>query len=511
MKNLVIFHYHLLPGGVTNVIYLSSIAMIENIPGIEELILVCGRKENSDAVRRKIINALPDYKGSVKIEILEEIDYLMEDLEIDQGKLRSRLLDRYSGKMWIIHNYHLGKNPIFTDILLQIAKEIPDQKMIFYIHDFPECSRYANLQFLRKHAAGPFYPVLPNIRYLVINARDRKLLVESGLPEPVVFLVHNPVEKNDGPHMRGDELRARLAFFNGKEYGEFHPELPVALYPVRAIRRKNVLESALLCLLSESELNLIVTLPGVSLPERSYSELTRSVFFDNIIPGLWGIGEVLDQAGLTYRELLAGSDIVVSSSVQEGFGYLFIDSLQFARPLFAKYLDILEGFKSAFPDQGTYFYDFARVPLSKDEIKKIAGQYKARINALASFLAPEIINGLLKETDELCGGDFIDFSFLSKENQYYILRKTRDSKVYRDELRQANKTILKKFDSILKSGMPPVDSDGKFSFVHYAQGIADIEQSFYDDIQTHAIEGNKVQENLIKKFASLEYLRLIYK
>ena len=55
---LVVFHYHLLPGGVTQVIKSSAIAALKHIPGIEGITLVSGREENSGKLTAEIRDGL---------------------------------------------------------------------------------------------------------------------------------------------------------------------------------------------------------------------------------------------------------------------------------------------------------------------------------------------------------------------------------------------------------------------------------------------------------------------
>ncbi len=103
--------------------------------------------------------------------------------------------------------------------------------------------------------------------------------------------------------------RRRLACAFRDRSLSFHPESPLLLYPVRTVRRRNVLEAGLL-----------VSLPGLKRTEIVYSRLVEQCFHEGLIPGLWGIGEDLAEAGLSFRDTVQASDLVVSTAVRDGCG-----------------------------------------------------------------------------------------------------------------------------------------------------------------------------------------------
>ena len=160
---LIVFHYHLLPGGVTQVIKSSAIAALKYLPEIDSITLVSGKKDNSGNVAaeiRKNLDGNISDKSDILSVSLPELDYMsdMEKLPNTESLIKI-LKKRFAGHLWWIHNYHLGKNPVFTEAVLQIAEELPEQKMILQIHDFPEASRYKNLEVLHKYVTHPLYPI----------------------------------------------------------------------------------------------------------------------------------------------------------------------------------------------------------------------------------------------------------------------------------------------------------------------------------------------------------------
>ncbi|MEA1910571.1 MAG: hypothetical protein U9N32_02720, partial [Spirochaetota bacterium] len=261
---LVVFHYHLLPGGVTQVITSSAIAALRYLPDIEGITLVSGNYENTENVITDIKTQLKDFNsGIIDVDsfILPEIGYLSDKTkDPDLKNLKDILNKSFSGNIWWIHNYHLGKNPIFTEALLQIAEDFPIQKMIMQIHDFPEASRYENLENLRKYVIRSFYPIYSNVRYVVINSRDYAYLTDAGIPRELVFLLNNPVESLKREEGKTHFDRLSTALSNRRRKGtmekidkilsksapSYIKGAPLMVYPVRTIRRKNVLEAGLL-------------------------------------------------------------------------------------------------------------------------------------------------------------------------------------------------------------------------------------------------------------------------
>ena len=353
LQDLIIFHYHLLPGGVTDVIRLSLQSFYRKT-AFQSITLVCGRDENIAPLNNylnELRSSFPDSRTALSIRIMCELDYLTTGRDPDQTEtgLKELLLRLFGGEqtVWLIHNYHLGKNWKFTKALLALAEE-EKQKMIFQIHDFPECGRFANLKILREHIEGSLYSLSDSVRYCVINKRDFDLLNNAGLPSDRLFLLENPLPETDTSEKdtsgkNSSRIKKELIHYL-PEKGLFHENGKIWLYPVRSIRRKNVLEGGFITALMENPVNLVVTLPGISPQEKPYSDLSEKAFAEGLIPGFWGTGLLPEESGITYRDMIQGADCIFSSSVQEGFGYMYLNAIVWNKPLIARHLDIMGGF-----------------------------------------------------------------------------------------------------------------------------------------------------------------------
>ena len=151
MYNITIFHYHLLTGGITQVISSSVKAILHTAADKFDITIVCGRNEHRsqliDSMNRELKNAGID--AVVRSEHMPEIDYIVEQsTQPSIEKIKQHLTERFSGSIWWVHNYHIGKNPLFTEALVQVAREQPQQKIVLHLHDFPESGRFSNLQAL---------------------------------------------------------------------------------------------------------------------------------------------------------------------------------------------------------------------------------------------------------------------------------------------------------------------------------------------------------------------------
>lgn len=572
MTDLTIFHYHLLPGGVTSVISHSVEAVLNYSRTVKRIRIVCGRADNADRVVDDLRAKIDSGPESLSLEIVPEIDYLDgKPGEGDVDHLESLLLSRFGGGIWWIHNYHLGKNTAFTRALLRIAERAapntggsrrkqrkqdpsreslrgePPQKILFQIHDFPECGRYANLHRVREEVNRPLYPAGPGIAYAAINERDAGILRKAGIPERDVYRLDNPVptrRQSDADLPDPEESRRILFDTHGAGSTRLFPAGKLLLYPVRTIRRKNVLEAGLLATISPDPVNLIVTLPGTSSQEKAYSDLVARSFAEGLIPGFWGIGPELaerDGHGLTFPALAACVDIVISSSIQEGFGYMFIDALGWRKPIFARYMDILEGIIAVFPTESSRFYDSLRVPLTKTQADSLRNRYRERLDSLKELIPADAAGRLRKSIGHITAARTrfpkiplightssraelsrtTDFSFLPVDMQYQVLQNAQ-KQAYAADVRALNPDLFQDLRTVIASEQSSRDEEirDRFGFPAFAAGVDRIVES----LESHSdgtpeksrsqayrhYNPEKTEHAMITEFAVLDNLRLLY-
>ena len=374
-------------------------------------------------------------------------------------RIARELLQRFGGadRIWWVHNHHIGKNPAFTRALLHVAAHNQEQRIVFHIHDFPECGRYANLRFLDAAGVGEMYPRRSNVHYAVINSRDQNILQEAGVG-PVTYLP-NPVQTDDLPGpidgSRKTTLRTTLADRYGTEFPRYTPEDRLFLYPVRSIRRKNIFEAALITMLQDVPSALVVTLPGVSQQEKRYSAMVTDAFRDGTIPGLFGIGTTLSEHAIDFAELQRSADAIISSSVQEGFGYQYIAPLVLGLPLIARRLDIMDDITDLYRHHPHAWYRAIQVPGRSPSLSGpgalLRFRYEERIDRLQGTVPDDAIDQLYHRLEDAIGGETIEFSYLLPHMQYVLLQDIRRDEAFAQDVTALNSTLLDEISTAVET------------------------------------------------------------
>lgn len=518
---IFVFHYHVLPGGVTDVIINSIRAILQNRSDIESVTLVTGREENTEAV----LSRISEGGHVVSCDVVAELDYTpatepLPDTLARCERLKAVLARTFGGDdvLWWVHNYHVGKNPAFTRAICELADAGETPRTVLHIHDFPECARYENLEYLTRTVDSSPYPSSPAVQYAVINRRDRDALVEAGMPSDRVHLLLNPVPRPSGGHHGSrPNLMHALQSFADSNGSRFRPENPVLLYPIRCIRRKNVLEMGLLARLA-GDWNLVTTLPGLSELERPYSQLVSYAYESGAIDGVFGIGRQESHYGTSFEELTHHADVIVSSSVQEGFGMLFVNALQWGAPLFARHLPVLEGIMPVFNGYPARFYGSLRVPFESPGLSNYTSylrmRYKERLDSVA--VVPDTARRRMEvQLESILGGDAIDFAYLPPETQFALLKDAADpgfAEIVR-ELNQETVAALRDMTGRAPDIAERVEKT--FGYEAFAGSFARLLASFPEP-RSGAGTGRSaetrfdgVRERLVSAFADIDQFRLL--
>ncbi len=478
------------------------------LPDVSSIILAAGSGEGAEKIPPKMKDV------DIQVKVIPEIGYKTEVNDPAPDKIVKLLLKNlpHTNSFWWVHNYHLGKNPAFTEALLRIADTHKNSRIILHIHDFPECGRFENMEIIKKKVSLPLYPVQDNIRYAVINKRDYDILIKSGLPEKTVFELSNPVETktNKKDVQANSSLGNRLFKKFGKTFPNFDPALPIIMYPVRCIRRKNVLEAVLLTVLHQ-ELNLLVTLPGVSKQERTYSELTESVFRRGMVKGIFGIG-ASEESGINFSELTTAVSGIISTSIMEGFGYQFIEPILWQKPLFARSLDILNGMEQLWQEYPAFFYNNLKVPIANTERKNLLSRYKRRLKKMSSILPEKSVTKIAAEIPKRLEAETVDFADLDPDTQVKKIESAQDP-AFRQELRGINENIIGSY--FPGPFNEPVRNltllERQYGYEPYSRKIENVLHSFSkEDVFSIKKSQKEIETNIVTFFAKPEYLRPLY-
>ena len=525
---IVVLHYDLLPGRVTDAIIGSIRALAESPePTVkpDAVTLVCGRAQNADAV----VGALRRYVADLRLEIWPEVEATdPAEPDDDASRRAERIVERLraevdpDGDLLWVHNHHIGTNPSLTRAVCTLAAG-GRVRMVLHIHDFPEAGRYADLTYVERVAGRSPYPAGANVGYVAINDRDAALMGAAGIPAGSVHCIPNPVraERVDADRPNRDRLIAGLAAFARERGHRFGPDGPLVLYPTRAIRRRNVLELATICRLAGNA-NLIVTLPGTSVHDRDYSAMIDYAYAQTAVHGVFGIGCNEHRFGLTVDDITRGADAIASSSVQEGFATLFMDSLAWRVPLFARRLDVTGALDPLFSGYPARFYDSFLVPTSTPSVSSMRGylqmRYAERLSDLAGR-APAVADRLSRELRAIAGEPTIDMALLPAQLQLAVLCDLRDQR-FAEDVRALNATTIDALTAIVGSSTPDMTQRidaavGPDAFASaFASACETLGGSPVDDraASEHRIRGGRydtVSDALVDAFATVDTLRLL--
>jgi len=414
-------HYHLKTGGVTTVIR----QQIDAIKDTCEVLVLTGEKPS------------PDFPARVRV--IPELGYDLPGAAIsDPGKTAEKIIDEIS-TTWPrgcdlvhVHNPFLAKNKN----LLNILGNLQDQgiRLFLQIHDFAEDGR--------PHLYYPGeYPT--NCHYGVINSRDYNILLNAGLEQKGLHKLFNMVNPFDGTR---------------RDRGEKN----VALYPVRAIRRKNIGEAILLSLFFKNHASLSITLPPNSPADMlSYQNWKKFVSSNRL--------NVEFEASLKSRfeDLVFTSKFLITTSITEGFGFSFLEPWTARKILWGRKLpDIC----SDFENNGislSHLYSSLLVPVAWIGEKDL--REKLRSSMLKNIKLFGLLPGDLDMENTfatLFKNDLVDFGLLDEAFQKKIILSVLSSGQNLKTL-----TVLNPFLADLDmSGMDQVIGQNRDAvYRHYSQ------------------------------------------
>ena len=304
---IALVHYHLEPGGVTRVIENTVQAWEKTGIGPDQYTVLCGRPYSGGRLDH--------------VEVVEGLDYADVKDAPDSSLLRQRMEEAALSALgqlpdlWHIHNHSLGKNPALSAAVADLAKS--GARLLLQPHDFAEDGRPQN--FSNLSAALPtLYPTAGQIHYAVLNRRDEFFLRSTiGELNSSVHLLANAIPE---PPIASQVSSMRPC--------STIPE-NLLLYPVRAVRRKNLGELALLAA-THPEFHFANSL-GPTNPSflpiyQDWIEYAEH----NQLRIIYGLGE---NTKATFHELIDHAQSMINVSVAEGFGLGFLEPWTFGKSL----------------------------------------------------------------------------------------------------------------------------------------------------------------------------------
>ena len=436
---LVILHYHLNRGGVTSVVenQLRSLALLDPQDRPTRVAVVYGGR--AAAWNRDLAQVLPFECSLISVPQLE-----YDHLSTREGQLYKSLqplLDQFQRDSTVlhVHNHSLGKNVEMAAVLCRLADE--GWRLLLQIHDFAEDLRPANYQHLLSQAdskeelQGQLYPQAAQIHYAVLNQRDRQVLATAGIAEERLHLLPNPVKP---PSDLIDVQQVQAAKAELVRSLRLPAEHRIVLYPVRAIRRKNLGEILLWSLLVE-DATFVVTLAPLNPQEQATyqrwvefaAELQLPVQFD-----------IASKTELSFEATYAASDAIITTSVAEGFGMVYLEASLVGRPLVGRRLPgVCQDFLAA----GMQFPGLAAtmsIPANASDFQAYQRSHLRLIEDLrTAYGLPNTDATELTAADPAFSGDTIDFGRLESTQQKSFLRRVKAEANLRSTLRELNPKV----------------------------------------------------------------------
>ena len=289
-----------------------------------------------------------------------------------------------------VHNPLLSKNHYLLKVLHLLQEQnIP---LLLQIHDFAEDGRP------HVYYGDQEYP--KNCHYAVINSRDYQILRASGGHKNGIHMLENMV----------NPLPMSLMTV---------PQFDSILYPVRAIRRKNIGEAILLSLLSRTNNTLMITQPPNS-PEdiQSHSDWKQFVANHQL--------QVVFEAGVEkdFSELVTGARFLITTSISEGFGFSFLEPWTANKYLHGRQLPSI---CADFTDHDVsleHLYSALRVPATWVDFDAFQKKWMDCMSfALKQFFVSNDFIDLNALFQQLIFNDTIDFGILDEPFQRTVLEK----------------------------------------------------------------------------------------
>ncbi|MBN2322475.1 MAG: hypothetical protein JXQ30_01975 [Spirochaetes bacterium] len=451
-------HHHLRRGGVSKVIS----QQIGALGGLVRPLLVTGEA--------------PEQSPPYAVEVVAGLAYDRDRTDRDTpkeiaGRLESAVFGHFGGRADILHfhNPTLGKNKDFIAVI-DILKS-GGHRTLLQIHDFAEDGRPAN------YSKTP-YP--RDCHYAVLNSKDYGVLRKAGLKPEGLHIIPNPV-----PPLAG----ARS------------PDADLVLYPVRAIRRKNIGEAVFLSLFLDERMTVGVTLePTGELDRRSLDGWKRFVRERGL--------RAVFRLGLENRfeDILARSECMITTSIKEGFGYCFLEPWTADRMLFGRLLpEVCADFERAgvaFPS----LYGFIDIPLDYFDSGRFVEKWKR------CFLAQRESYGLSSDertADEGIGSvvrdGSVDFCYLSEDLQRQVIDTVLQSPRAFDKMLDINPFLnqffsLKERKKLIARNKEAIK--GRYSRERCCTDLSAIYRAVMGREVSHAIDKRVLLEQFVTRRAS---------
>ena len=471
---IAIVHYHLRPGGVTRVIERAVSSLQDEVV---EVAVLCGEAPRETSAMLK------------NVAVVDGLAYAEGPETVSADLCADRLLSAASNALggapdiWHVHNHALGKNNFLPAAVDALARR--GCRMLLQIHDFAEDGRPEDFSRILEglgqgdiaRLGARLYPQAPHVHYAVLNQRDYDFLLGAGAEAAQLHLLPNAVCMNVSPQA-------------GEERGS---ETPYVVYPVRAIRRKNLGEFLLWAAVSEDMRFAVTLAPENPLARPVYDRWTAFAEEQNLPVEF----DATNRRGASYEAILQQADALATTSVAEGFGLAFLEPWLVGRPLVGRDLpEITAQFASAGIDLSN-LYQRLDVPLEwigEETLRdKIGSALERHFRSYGKELQTDDVD---KAFAAFVRDDFVDFGRLDEPLQERVIERLIASP-------NDKKLMIPSALEIPSAAQEQVERNRQivqleFSLEHYGASLMDIYKSIL--ASTPASPGALSAETLLAEF-----------
>ena len=298
-----------------------------------------------------------------------------------------------------VHNPTLAKNRH----LLAVLKHLADAgvRLLCQVHDFAEDGRP------QAYFDAP-YP--ENCHWVTINERDRRILLDAGL-------------KPEGLHLLPNTVRP-LPVSTESEKGRH------VLYPIRAIRRKNIGEALLLSLFFPEGAELLITQPANSPQDLKSAADWQRFVESHDLKVAFNAG-----VGVDFPTLVGQSWFLLTTSITEGFGFSFLEPWTAGKLLWGRKLpDICADFEKSGLALD-HLYQRISIPLPWLSETGFSEKWRECFASAHRRFSLPVERATVEDAWRAVTADgTVDFGLLDEAAQHAVIRSLRKEKGKRDEL-----------------------------------------------------------------------------
>jgi hypothetical protein len=457
-------HYHLKTGGVTTVLK----QQLKALPDDWSTLVLTGICPQAP---------FPDPWDHIP-ELAYSNDY---NGRIDPDEVARKILEtihtRFDSPCDVlhVHNPTLAKNHQFIGILNSLQQK--GANLLLQIHDFAEDGR-------PRAFFTEAYPA--NCHYSVINRRDLNILLNAGL------------------NARGLHLLANTVDYPALTPTPVHSPEPLTLYPVRAIRRKNIGEAILLSLFFNDQAILSITLPPNSDADiKSHKDWKAFVKERNL--------KVAFDRGLSidFETNVISADSLLTTSITEGFGFSFLEPWLYGKVLWGRKLpDICRDFENK-GLQLHHLYSRLLVPVDWFGSQKFRAKWVRCVQAACGLFNHSMDNSRISQAfDSITRDGQIDFGLLDEGSQKKVLTDLVGDRNKRDRLMALNPFLANPGEvqdrhNLIRHNQKAIEQG--YNQQNYCRTL----RAVYDRVANTTVRQNIDKRRLIAAFLDLENFSLL--